>query len=99
MSRVKPLILVGLLLGVSALSISLTPAQEDSDLAALEARVKALETRLGNLEKSFAQRVAALERQATVLQSARQPSCDSQHVPGLHRLPLRLQQVCLGQQL
>ena len=49
MSRVKPLILVGLLLGVSALSISLTPAQEDSDLAALEARVKALETRLGNL--------------------------------------------------
>jgi peroxiredoxin len=63
MSRVKPLILVGLLLGVSAMSISLTPAQE-TDLAALEARIKALETRLGNLEKSFAQRVAALERQA-----------------------------------
>jgi thiol-disulfide isomerase/thioredoxin len=63
MSRVKPLILVGLLLGVSALSISLSAAQE-SDLAALEQRIQALETRLSNLEKSFAQRVAALERQA-----------------------------------
>ena len=62
MSRVKPLILVGLLLGVSALSISFTTAQE-SDLAALQKRIEALETRLSNLEKSFAQRVAALERQ------------------------------------
>ena len=62
MSRVKPLILVGLLLGVSVLSISSAAAQE-SDLAALEKRIQALETRLSNLEKSFAQRVAALERQ------------------------------------
>ena len=62
MSRVKPLILVGLLLGVSALSVSITAAQEP-DPAELEKRIQALETRLSNLERSFAQRVAALERQ------------------------------------
>lgn len=62
MSRVKPLILVGLLVGVLALSVSYAPAQE-ADAKALEKRVEDLETRLSNLEKSFAQRVAALERQ------------------------------------
>jgi len=63
MSRVKPLVLIGLVVALLALSVSAAPAQEP-DLAALEKRIEVLETRLRNLEQSFAQRVAALEKQA-----------------------------------
>jgi len=64
MSRVKLLILVGLLAGACVLSASPAPAQEEPDTAALEKRIEALETRLTNLERSFSQRMAALEKQA-----------------------------------
>jgi len=64
MSRVKVLILVGFLVGAFALSAPPSPAQEEPDAAALEKRIEALETRMTNLERSFAQRMAALEKQA-----------------------------------
>lgn len=63
MSRLKLLVLAGLVVAVMALSVSAAPAQE-ADLAALEKRIEALENRLRSLEQSFAQKMTALEKQA-----------------------------------